>query len=385
MTIQLPRAMDPVLRNRDLKDRIREYANIIEEYFLAYGIPVRVAEVDLEPNGIRFCLDIALGTAIDRILKHQKKLSAILAAPYNRLILETPIPGRSKIGITIPWVYPYPEISQSESTPRQPKGVLLMKISAFFFRLSKEVDGTATDSTNKLITPNPLFMKMAFGVSSSRIDMSVSIIEKTLESFGLAVQVVEIILEPESYLFCISGKTGAVNNAKDVVKLDKDLALALASPTGKVKIVAPLPDRNQIGLYLPKANATDGQILQGQNSSISKQIGPVRRIIGRWLMANSLFFFRLSEESYFPKGDLYKKLHDYEKRMHKMNNIQLIDDFNREIDKTSQSIPLASYLSAMQHEFERRDIDYSQIANYSKGLSLKEKIKLVGKKIAIDD
>ena len=37
----------------------------------------------------------------------------------------------------------------------------------------------------------------------------------------------------------------------DILKIDKELALGLSSPTGKVRIVAPMPGTTLVGIYLP--------------------------------------------------------------------------------------------------------------------------------------
>lgn len=140
MTIYLPKAMKPVTRNREQSGRMRAYAQLIEDYLQAYDIRVKVTEVNSEPSGIQFCLEIALGCAIDDILKQQKELSTILAAPYNRLIIEAPIPGRSLVGITIPWVYPYPEIPPADAVIQRTDS-WLFKVSVYFFRLSEKVGG----------------------------------------------------------------------------------------------------------------------------------------------------------------------------------------------------------------------------------------------------
>lgn len=143
MSITLPKPMKPVANNRELRGNMREYAMIIEKYLEAYGIQAMVVEVNPDPPGIQFCLKIAIGTKISTILKHEKGLATILAAPHGRVTIEAPILGRDLIGITIPNVHPYPELPD----PPQPKrvgrrpGQLYMEIAAYLFQLSERIGG----------------------------------------------------------------------------------------------------------------------------------------------------------------------------------------------------------------------------------------------------
>lgn len=75
------------------------------------------------------------------------------------------------------------------------------------------------------------------------------LIEKTLEAFGIRTRIVEINIKKNGVEYCLEVELGA--SIKDLSGLDKDIALAVASPTGKVKIQAPIPGRSLIGIFVP--------------------------------------------------------------------------------------------------------------------------------------
>lgn len=74
-------------------------------------------------------------------------------------------------------------------------------------------------------------------------------IEKTLASFGIAGKVVEINPGPAVTQFAISIPPGV--KISKITALATDLALALATPTGTVRIEAPIPGKSLIGIEIP--------------------------------------------------------------------------------------------------------------------------------------
>lgn len=71
---------------------------------------------------------------------------------------------------------------------------------------------------------------------------------------------------------------------------------------------------------------------------------------------------------------------EFRARLAAKSDEELIEAFNREVENPGWVGARGVYLTAMHEEFENRGYDYSAIGN-SGGLSLKNKIKLVGKKI----
>lgn len=74
-------------------------------------------------------------------------------------------------------------------------------------------------------------------------------IEKTLESFGITANVVEVNLGPAVTQYAIEVALGT--KLSKITSLERDLALALSAPTGTIRIEAPIPGRNLVGIELP--------------------------------------------------------------------------------------------------------------------------------------
>lgn len=76
-----------------------------------------------------------------------------------------------------------------------------------------------------------------------------AIIEQTLESFGITARVVEVNLGPAVTQYALEVALGT--KLAKITALERDLARALASPTGAIRIEAPIPGRNLVGIELP--------------------------------------------------------------------------------------------------------------------------------------
>lgn len=81
------------------------------------------------------------------------------------------------------------------------------------------------------------------------IKKNADIIEKTLESFGIEARVVEVNLGPAVTQYAIELAVGT--KLSKVTNLQNDLALALSAPTGQIRIEAPIPGRNLVGIEVP--------------------------------------------------------------------------------------------------------------------------------------
>lgn len=75
------------------------------------------------------------------------------------------------------------------------------------------------------------------------------VIEKTLDSFGIRTRVVEINFGPTVTQYAIEITMGT--KLSKITALANDLALALAAPTGQVRIEAPIPGRSLVGIEIP--------------------------------------------------------------------------------------------------------------------------------------
>ena len=76
-----------------------------------------------------------------------------------------------------------------------------------------------------------------------------NIIEATLESFGITARVVEVNQGPAVTQYGLEVALGT--KLSKITALERDLALALAAPTGTIRIEAPIPGRSLVGIELP--------------------------------------------------------------------------------------------------------------------------------------
>ena len=74
-------------------------------------------------------------------------------------------------------------------------------------------------------------------------------IEKTLESFGIRTRVAEVNFGPTVTQYAMEITMGT--KLSKITALGNDLALALAAPTGQVRIEAPIPGRSLVGIEIP--------------------------------------------------------------------------------------------------------------------------------------
>ena len=76
-----------------------------------------------------------------------------------------------------------------------------------------------------------------------------AVIEETLESFGITARVVEVNQGPAVTQYALEVALGT--KLSKITALERDLALALAAPTGTIRIEAPIPGRSLLGIELP--------------------------------------------------------------------------------------------------------------------------------------
>lgn len=74
-------------------------------------------------------------------------------------------------------------------------------------------------------------------------------IENTLQSFGIAAKIVEVNLGPSVTQYAMELASGT--KISKITALSNDLALATEAPTGQIRIEAPIPGRNLVGIEIP--------------------------------------------------------------------------------------------------------------------------------------
>lgn len=81
------------------------------------------------------------------------------------------------------------------------------------------------------------------------LKQNANVIERTLESFGISAKVVEVNLGPTVTQYALEIPSGT--RLAKILTLQNDLALALATPTGNVRIEAPIPGKSLVGIEIP--------------------------------------------------------------------------------------------------------------------------------------
>jgi S-DNA-T family DNA segregation ATPase FtsK/SpoIIIE len=81
------------------------------------------------------------------------------------------------------------------------------------------------------------------------VNKNAGIIEKMLESFGITARVAEVNFGPSVTQYALEIALGT--KLSKITTLSNDLALALAAPTGQIRIEAPIPGRSLVGVEVP--------------------------------------------------------------------------------------------------------------------------------------
>lgn len=99
--------------------------------------------------------------------------------------------------------------------------------------------------------PPAFLLSDKVGSAADRGDVkkSAAIIEKTLDSFGISASVAEVNGGPAVTQYAL--KISAGTKISKIANLQHDLALALATPTGTVRIEAPIPGKSLVGIEVP--------------------------------------------------------------------------------------------------------------------------------------
>jgi len=124
-------------------------------------------------------------------------------------------------------------------------------------------------------------LKKLDGGKADRGDIkgNASVIEETLGSFGITARVVEVNQGPTVTQYAIEVALGT--KLSKITGLERDLALALAAPTGTIRIEAPIPGRSLVGIELPNISPEfvhikkmlNSEEMQNNSSKLSVALG----------------------------------------------------------------------------------------------------------------
>lgn len=81
------------------------------------------------------------------------------------------------------------------------------------------------------------------------VNQNAQIIEEALESFGIQANVVEVNYGPSVTQYALQVSAGT--KLSKITSLSTDLAMALAAPTGQIRIEAPIAGRSLVGIEVP--------------------------------------------------------------------------------------------------------------------------------------
>jgi S-DNA-T family DNA segregation ATPase FtsK/SpoIIIE len=104
------------------------------------------------------------------------------------------------------------------------------------------------------------------------VDKRVKIIKETLKSFGVDVDIDDENVKVGSSVTQYAVKPRSVTNISKISSLQGNLALALASPTGSVRIEAPIPGKSLIGIEVPNSKRTMVYFKSLINSEVMKNM-----------------------------------------------------------------------------------------------------------------
>jgi len=146
-------------------------------------------------------------------------------------------------------------------------------------------------SDKTILTPNPTqivwdypplsLLSSARGGEADRGDVKANaqMIENTLESFGIKARVVEVNYGPAVTQYALEITRGT--KLSKITSLATDLALALAAPTGQIRIEAPIAGRALVGVEVPNHSAQyvnlrtllSSPVMKNSNSKLAVALG----------------------------------------------------------------------------------------------------------------
>lgn len=148
--------------------------------------------------------------------------------------------------INIPTSHEAPSNKNASSSPKKPS-----KDKSSSDDFEPQVISTKSGETTIWKYPSISLLSADKGANADRGDVkeNAHIIETTLDSFGIGARVVEVNGGPAITQYAIKIKEGT--KLSKIKALQTDLALALAAPNGQIRIEAPIPGRNLVGLEIP--------------------------------------------------------------------------------------------------------------------------------------
>ncbi len=218
-------------------------------------------------------LIVLFNTSIEEVInvililsKKIKKISNIIVSKKNKAIFVEKLPIKPPVD--------YKKNLPQEEEKTLSKPLTQKKIPSVSNLPNKTGDGFISNipSTNQVWEYPPLsILSMSSGQKADRGDLkqNAQIIEKTLESFGISARIVEVNLGPAVTQYALEIALGT--KLSKITALTNDLALALAAPTGQVRIEAPIPGKRLVGIEIPNKTSEFVTLRHMLSSDIMKK------------------------------------------------------------------------------------------------------------------
>lgn len=153
------------------------------------------------------------------------------------------------VGVKEPLKFPEQEVNTKKTKSSLP----LTAISAKPSQLGSQLLTNPPKGQQVMIweyPPNSLLAESASQrADRGNLKKNAQVIEQTLDSFGISARVAEVNMGPAVTQYALEIAMGT--KVSKITALANDLALALAAPTGQIRIEAPIPGRSLVGIEIP--------------------------------------------------------------------------------------------------------------------------------------
>ncbi|MEK9200953.1 MAG: DNA translocase FtsK, partial [Patescibacteria group bacterium] len=203
--------------------------------------------------GLIISFNIPFEDVVNFILDLFRKIFAFFGRFKGPDLANTPLNRSIKLGGLTgkPAVIPVKQPSLFSSKPVEIKGMGTQsnKAPSSNIKPITPLPAAATDTVWHYPPLTLLSENISGKADRGNINSNAAIIEKTLEAFGITAKVIEINMGPAVTQYALEVAIGT--KLSKISALGSDLALALAAPTGQIRIEAPIPGRSLVGIELP--------------------------------------------------------------------------------------------------------------------------------------
>jgi len=124
--------------NRNDISELKDYAAQIELNLEALGFTIRVVEVNVLDGFYEFHIEVAVGTDLQKLEKHDRMLAMVLASPTGKVYWQIPVPGKSVIGLKLPRIpSKSPKLKPVSEETDPVKRNLRMKLASIFYSVGR--------------------------------------------------------------------------------------------------------------------------------------------------------------------------------------------------------------------------------------------------------